>query len=216
MRVRAFVGLAISALLLGPVQVAEAGHISFLGAVDAIDIVFPAGGGVHAGSASGVTDDAWLVFEATAGDIVTFVLASSGWHDAVILRDTTDGIVDIGDAANILGFNDTDTVLGEGVRLVAQHGPWSQGECAVSYCFGATESPRTLTFPVSISGQYVLGITVSNEGATDPMSLNFDATLSGNTSPASGAAPVPEPASLLLIGSGLAAIRLRRSRTNQA
>ena len=213
MRVRAFVGAAISALLLGPVQVAEASHISLLDHVDAIDVVFSAGGGVHAGSVSSIDDDAWLVFQATAGDIVTFVLSSAGWYDAVILRDTVDGIVDPGDEAHIHDFDQN--VDGQGEDLIAQHGPWSQGGCAGAYCFGFTESPRTLTFAVTTTGQYVLGLTVANEGAIDELSLNFDATLSGNTSPVNGAAPVPEPASLLLIGSGLAAIRLRRSRTNQ-
>ena len=184
----------VTVIVLGQAPIASASHLTAFGSIDAIDGTFAAGGGVLAGSLSSGTDDDWLAFFATSGDSLSIAFSTAlSFMDGALFREVTNGLVEIGDAANVTSFNSDRT--GAGTDLVVQHAGYDDG----NYVFGTgSGGTQTLLFNVATTGWYAIGISANNEGANSFGAWSVN--LSGNTG---GAASAPEPMTLALLGLGL-------------
>jgi hypothetical protein len=175
-------------------MVAGASHLSTFGAIDAIDHDFGGAGGFFSGSLLDPTDNLWVTFDATAGDLLNIQIVVTSFKNAVLLQDTADGVFNIGDLLGVSNFNVDHT--GEGVDLtILSH-------------IGSLEFQTlgTLMFVAPYSGQYGIAVSAANNESSFAGGP-IDITLSGNSAGAS----VPEPSSLFLFGFGLAALAVRRA-----
>lgn len=200
---RCIASLALLAVFVVPPQ-AQASHSTNFGTIDAIDNVFGPGGGTFNGTLAPVAeDDAWIAFSAQAGDVLNIVFSTQvNFMDAAMFREVTNGVVEAGDVANVTDFNFDRT--GAGQDLVVQHGGFGVGN---NYVFGtsAGQTPETLNFNVSDSGEYVIGISLNNEDTS--RAGNFTVQLN----------IVPEPSTLALFSfSGLGLLGLDWHRRKRA
>ncbi len=183
--------LVMFALASGSVQ---AGHATYLGAIDSIDHTFGAGGGTFSGFAGGQEDD-WLVFGANAGDVITINASGLGskYKSMRLLQDTTDGNFQVGD---LVGVNSLGAAasIGAGVDL------------EILAVIGANEfnNSGSLVWNATYTGQYGIGISAANDD--NFWAGNWTVSVSGNTANVS----VPVPASIVLLISGLLVFGFRR------
>ena len=85
----------------------------------------PLGGGVFNGSFSSATDDDWLVFAANSGDLLTLTGNSVGFFtNGVLLQDTGDGNFQVGDAVNVLNFNNNNVGQGSPLQILTSNTAW--------------------------------------------------------------------------------------------
>jgi hypothetical protein len=190
--------LRITCGILLATGAASASTLTTLSSVDFIDHVFASGGGSHTKSLTSGADDGWWVFAANTGDTLTITFsASSGTsgapaaYDGAVMLESSDGVVAIGDMAGVTDFSFDR--MGAGTDLVVQHpgfNPFPIG----SYLFGSG-STQFITFVAAATGQYVIGVSCSNETCVGGSAVTVQ--LSGNT------AQVPEPSTGLLLGVGL-------------
>jgi hypothetical protein len=169
---------------LVPAKQVAASDMSFLGSIDAIDFVFPAGGGVFNGSFSSATDDDWLVFAANRGDLLTLTGNSVGFFtNGVLLQDTGDGNFQVGDAVNVLNFNKNNIGLGSPLQILNSDTSWEPRR--TSTAFGRLFRLQTLNFVAPFTGQYAIGLTVNNDSAEQGFG-SYTITLAGNTGTVGG------------------------------
>ncbi len=197
-RLRNTVGAALLVACVALPAPANASHITVFAPVDAIDFFFPAGGGTFTATTTGPSDDAWLAFVANVGDFLTITASGIFGPNVVLFRAGTNGVVEVGDIYTPTGaFNGNVDQTGTGVDLIVQNMmlrpcPPGSGDCYVA--------PGNGSFLVTMAGQYAIGISPANESSSFVGSTRI--TLTGNT--------VPEPTTLLLFGTGLAAVAYRR------
>jgi hypothetical protein len=173
---------------------------STLGTIDAIDHIFPSGGGTYDGVLSDGSDDAWIVFAATAGDNLQIdVGVITQCRDAVLLEDTTDGNFAVGDILDVTSFNNDQVGNGTDLTVLAQD---------YDFC-----SSGNLDFVATYTGQYAIAIT----GYGDSECCDYSVTLSGNAGSVAAAAAAPATAvptisiyGLMLTTLGLLLIATRR------
>lgn len=177
---------------------AAASHLTVFAPIDAIDHVFGPGGGSFTTTLASGSDDAWLVFDAAAGDLLSITATGAFGTNVVLFREASNGVVEIGDRYTLTGeFDGNNLQTGTGLDLVVQDMNFHPcGDCYVA--------PGSDTFTVSISGQYVIGLSAANEfeSFVGPTTI----TLIGNTA-------VSEPATLVLLGMSLVAFGLMRVRS---
>ena len=194
-----------AAILLAPTA-SYASYVSNFGVIDAIDFAFAPGGGVFNGAISGGVDDAWLVFGANAGDVVTIDISTTAFKNAVLLQDTTNGVFAVGDALNLTNFNISHVGEGDDLTVLSHIGDLE---------FSSTAN---LVWNAAFTGQYGIAIGAANNSSqfVGP----FTVTISGNTgSVAVGAVPLPATLPLLAAGLGLlgfARAKRGRARSNRA
>ena len=178
----------------------SASHLTNLSQVDTIDATFGSGGGSYTKSLVFGADDGWAVFAANSGDSINVILSATpgtsmapASYDGAVLLDVTDGIVTLGDFANITNFSINQ--FGSGTDLVVQHAGFNP--FPTDYLFGSG-STQSISFTATVSGQYAIGVSCSDEICVN--GSTFTVQLSGNT------AVVPEPATGALFGLGLCAL----------
>ena len=102
--------LILTALLVILPMTFEFGNdITNIDDVDVLDNHFGTSGGTFAGVNAGGTDDSWVAFTGIVGEEITINTTSDGFLVVVLLRETTNGIVEVGDALNIADFNPDNT-----------------------------------------------------------------------------------------------------------
>jgi hypothetical protein len=167
----------------------QADHMNSFGTVDAIDGTIAPGGGTASGMVANGADVGWIVFSATAGDTVTVEFGGGfGMGVGVIFREVTNGIVEVGDAANVSDFNGNHQ--GDGDDLVVETGTY--GSPCPAYEFQCFAGTTTVTFTASGSGQYAIGFQASNQQDPSAGTGAFEATVSV-TSPVSSGAAFAQP-----------------------
>jgi hypothetical protein len=170
---------------------ATASHFSILGSIDAIDHTFISGGGIFGGNLSSGSDDDWLVFAANLGDILTISVEIDGNANFVLLQDTGDGSFAVGDAVNVTNFNINQVGNGSPIEILSCVAPTWETFCET----GATEA---LTWAALYTGQYGIGISVTNDD--NAFAGDWAVNLAGNTLAVEA---VPVPAAVWLFGSAL-------------
>lgn len=199
--------LAMALLLLLVCSQVSAGDITYMGAIDEIDYVFNAGGGSYTGSFSSGADNDWLIFEATAGDVLTLTGYSDNYVNAVLLQDVVNGDFEVGDVVDVLNFNNNNIGLGTDLKILTTHLAWG-GSCCNFFGSGNTS---TLTYTALYTGQYGLGLAVYNNSLSNSPATTYTVTLSGNTT--INAVPAPSP--LVLVASSILGLGfLRRKRAS--
>ena len=186
---------ALCALALSVAPSAYASHAGYIGAIDVIDATFGHGGGNWQGSLANGTDDAWIVFGATAGDNLSMTVNAGGYYkNALLLTDAQNGVFAAGDRLNVGNFNSHH--VGEGVDL------------KVLSTIGAMEFSGigSLNWVAQYTGQYAIAINAANNDSSWARGL-MSVGVTGATVRA-----VPEPASLALFGLGIAAFAFTRRK----
>ncbi len=153
--------------------------------VDAIDGTIPDGGGTASGTLTSQTDAGWIVFYANAGDNVSIDFAGSTGFViiGVIFREATNGIVEVGDAANVSNFSSSQQ--GAGTDLIVETGGYPDAGClSNSYIARCAGTDGTASFVASGTGQYVIGFQALDQNNVFLGDGGFSATVSGITAPA--------------------------------
>ncbi len=202
-RLRSSISIAACVGCLSVAAPASASHLTVFAPIDVINGTFAAGGGTLTATTSGGSDDAWLVFAANAGDLLTVTATGLFGPNVVLFKAATNGVVEVGDIYTASGaFDGNVNQVGTGIDLIVQNMmffpcPPSLGDCYVA--------PGSATFTVLVAGQYALGISPANDDSGFAGATTI--TLRGNTASVS---PIPEPAMLLLLGTGILTAGLRR------
>lgn len=188
---------AICALALSFAPAAYASHAGYIGSIDAINATFGNGGGNWQGTLANGTDNAWIVFNATAGDNLNLQVSAGGFYkNALLLTDAEDGNFSVGDSLNVGNFNVSHVGEGTDLRVLATIGSLEFSDTGV------------LAWVAQYTGQYAIAINAANDDsywAQGLMNVSVTgATVQGTT--------VPEPATLGLLGLGLAAIGFSRRK----
>lgn len=196
--------LAAATLLAGLTAPVLASHATVFNPIDGIDHVFAAGGGSTSVTTTSGADDAWLVFAANAGDVLTITATGIFGPNIVLFRETENGIVEVGDIYTASGsFDGNSDQTGTGTELTVTSFRFDavcSGDCYVA--------PDSASFTVLTSGQYVIGVSPANESSGFAGTSGIE--LSGNTGTVG--APVPAPASALLALLALGGVAATRRR----
>lgn len=162
-------------------------------AIDAIDHIFSSGEETYSGELANDDDVAWIVFEATVGNVVSFEIGvpdgvAEGCRNAVLLA-SDDQKVEIGDVY--------DSEDGDFTEL------WDDWD----FCSNSGDD-----FEAPYTGQYVIAI----ESYTSGECCGYSVELSGNVVPKIAAPPTPVATmpvyGLALAALGLTILCLRRLR----
>ena len=163
LRERAMKKIFLTALLaILPMGFVVANDTTNIDAVDVIDHDFGTGGGSFTGNNAGGTDDSWVVFTGAAGEVVTVETTSAQSLVVVVLRETTNGTVEVGDALNIADFNPDNT------------GQVGTDFVVVQDDENGTTTTQTVTLPAA--GEYAIALARGNSSGG---AQSFTVTLSG-------------------------------------
>jgi len=207
--------VACVAVLVATAGQVHAAHLTNIGAVDAIDNVFLPGGGVFNGSLSSGADESWMVFNATFGDMVNVNFVQSGGdHIGAIFFDSGDGVIQVGDAMNIVNWNPSNTGLGSPLQVISGTSTYVSGGLGSSFPNHLGSTPLVHQFVAGFTGQYGIVVAANNQDSATA-GQQFQITLSGNT----GSTAVPEPSTFVLLtigGIALIGYGWRRKRQQAA
>jgi hypothetical protein len=182
--------------LFAGANIGTAADFGTLGTVDAIDGTFASGGGSFSGSLSSGADDDWLVFGGVAGDNIAITYSANGYSlHGIVLFETENGVVELGDVANITNFNFGH--LGDGTDFSMQ----------TNFPTNFFSTPVVLNLTLANTGEYAIALKAINDNFIS--SNIWTVQLTGNTGTAGA---IPEPAALTLLGMGLVGLGAARRR----